>query len=98
MTIGIPDVDIIFERYRSSMSRGIMGNPIPQHSILGHPLEELNFSFHQAGEHKFLYSSDFIIKLLLHFGFSDPHRREFQSNMDSEHRRNETLYVMALKK
>ena len=98
ITIGVPDVDIIFERYRSSMSRNTRETSILQHSILGHPLEELNFSFHQAGEHKFLYSADFIIDLLFHFGFSDPHRREFESSMDSEHRRNETLYVVALKR
>ena len=97
MTIGVPDHDGIYERYQSVLS-GSLPMPEPNaHNVIGHPLEELNFCFHQGGEHKFLYNEEFLIKLLVHFGFSTAHRREFDPEMDSEHRRGGTLYVVATK-
>lgn len=97
MTIGVPDLGWIFERYHKSTP----STPFPIYPnapcIIGHPLEELNFCFHQGGEHKFLYDEQFLCALLDHFGFADVRRRAFDSLLDTEHRREGTLYVVASK-
>jgi len=97
MTIGVPDMDAIYDRYLSMKSAAPLPGAPGTHSVIGHPVEDLNFSFHQNGEHKFLYNEAFLIKLLEHFGFSRPRRRPFDPGMDSGHRREGTLYVVATK-
>jgi predicted SAM-dependent methyltransferase len=97
MTIGVPDVDAIYDRYQRLTSGAPSSLQPDAHFVIGHPLEELNFCFHQGGEHKFLYNEQFLIRLLVHFGFCEPRRRVFDPKMDSEHRREGTLYVVATK-
>jgi hypothetical protein len=95
MTVGVPDLDGIYERYL-----GAFHPPVDDSSkryILGHPLEELDYFFHQGGEHKFLYNEEFLTALLMHFGFFPVKRRAFEPEVDSELRREGTLYLVATK-
>jgi len=98
LTIGVPDVDAIYERYLA-LTKTTPAEPeaVTANSILGHPLEFLNYCFHQNGEHKFLYNEDFLGKLIRHFGFSNPKRRPFDPLTDCETRRYGTLYMVATK-
>jgi predicted SAM-dependent methyltransferase len=95
MTVGVPDLDRIYERYRNGWRPSLDGNR--ERYILGHPLEELNYCFHQGGEHKFLYNEEFLAALLMHFGFLSVKRREFDADMDTESRKDGTLYLVATK-
>ncbi len=97
MTIGVPDLDAIYEEYRKRMTDNLCPSTVAPKFILGHPLEELNYYFHQEGDHKFLYNEQFLSALLTHFGFKNVLRRPFDSLMDSEHRREGTLYMVATK-
>ena len=95
MTIGVPDLDSIYERYSKGSQPSLDGSS--GRYILGHPLEELNYCFHQEGEHKFLYNEEFLKALLTHFGFLPVKRRAFDPDIDTELRREGTLYLMATK-
>lgn len=98
MIVGVPDVDAIYDRYMdSTKSTPAPVGDLNDHSVLGHPLELLNYCFHQHGEHKFLYNEDFLDKLIRHFGFTTPKRRPFDPEIDSEFRRYGTLYMVATK-
>jgi predicted SAM-dependent methyltransferase len=97
MTIGVPDLDAIYRRYESIANGSCSAVEWKEHYLLGHPVEELNYCFHQGGEHKFLYNEDFLVKLLINFGFRNVQRRPFDTSMDSEYRREGTLYVCANK-
>lgn len=97
ITIGVPDLDWIFQQYHGwTPSTPLSVYPNAPY-IIRHPLEELNYCFHQGGEHKFLYHEEFLCALLKYFGFSDVHRRAFDPLLDTEHRREGTLYVVASK-
>jgi len=93
LTIGVPDLDSIYERYH----KRALPDMNSEKYILGHPLEELNYCFHQGGEHKFLYNEGFLTALLLHFGFSSVVRRSFDPDLDTPLRRDGTLYLVARK-
>jgi predicted SAM-dependent methyltransferase len=95
MTVGVPDFDAIYERYRKGWRPAVDGSR--ERYILGHPLEELNYCFHQGGEHKFLYNEEFLATLLSHFGFLPVKRRAFDADIDTELRRDGTLYLVATK-
>ena len=96
LTIGVPDLEAIHDHYFQSLSAKTVVNSAP-HILLGHPLEDLNYAFHQDGEHKFVYSDEFLIKFFEHFGLIDVRGRDFDPIMDSEHRRGGTLYVTGVK-
>ncbi len=98
MTIGVPDVAPLISEYIAAGDR--LQPPTAEeqsYCVLGHPLERLNYYFHQFDEHKFLHSFDFLSSLLANKGFHDIERREFNPAQDSEGRRNGTLYVTCRK-
>jgi hypothetical protein len=95
MTVGVPDLDGIYQRYLRAFRPSVEDGS--KRYILGHPLEELNYCFHQGGEHKFLYNEEFLTALLMHFGFFPVKRRAFEPDIDTELRREGTLYLVATK-
>jgi predicted SAM-dependent methyltransferase len=97
LTIGVPDLDFHQDLYEQRMKASPLTVEMKPNYIFGHPLEALNHVFHQQGEHKFLYNETYLLTLLKHFGFAEARKRPFDPAMDSEHRREETLYVVAVK-
>ena len=97
MTVGVPDLDGIDERYHALSRENRSASAESPQYILNHPAEELNDCFHQQGEHKFLYNEQFLGALLRYFGFTNVARRAFDPAVDSEHRREGTLYMVARK-
>lgn len=90
-------MDEIYENYQRNRSDPATPVATGVQYILGDPLEELNYSFHQDGEHKFLYNEFFLSALLTHFGFVSVHHRLFDPKVDPEHRRDGTHYMVAAK-
>lgn len=97
LTIGVPDLDHLQNLYQQQMKGNGPVIEMECHNLIAHPLEQLNESFHQHGEHKFLYNEEYLLALLKHFGFADARRRPFDPAMDAECRRAESLYVVATK-
>lgn len=62
------------------------------------PMHFLNYVFRQGREHKYAYDAETLLRLLFAAGFVDARRRSFASGLDSEHRKNDTLYVEATKR
>jgi predicted SAM-dependent methyltransferase len=61
------------------------------------PMHFLNYVFRQGREHLYAYDEQTLIGIVRRAGFSDVGRSEFSRAVDSEHRRNDTLYVEAVK-
>ena len=61
------------------------------------PMHYINFFFRQGREHKYAYDFETLARVLTEAGFTDVKRRDFQPDIDSEHRRDGTLYVDAFK-
>ena len=57
----------------------------------------LNYVFRQGREHKYTYDEETLGRLLSTAGFVDVRRRAFDSQLDSAHRMNDTLYMEARK-
>ncbi len=95
-SVGVPDTELCLRAY-------LNGNFSPQSLGLQEvewcttPMQYLNFLFHQGGEHKQLYDYVTLAKILQNAGFTDISRREFDSSLDSEDRRQGTLYLNARK-
>jgi predicted SAM-dependent methyltransferase len=61
------------------------------------PMHFVNFFFRQDDEHKYAYDFETLASVLAKAGFVGITRREFLPGLDSEHRRDGTLYVDAYK-
>jgi len=57
----------------------------------------VNFFFRQGSKHKYAYDFETLARVLTEGGFTEVKRREFSPKMDSEDRRDGTLYVDACK-
>jgi predicted SAM-dependent methyltransferase len=95
-SVGIPDVERALRAYADGgFSREALGLPFVDWCET--PMQNLNFLFHQGGEHKQLYDFATLEKVLREVGFCHVRRREFDSQLDSEDRRAGTMYVDAQK-
>lgn len=61
------------------------------------PMHFLNYVFRQGREHLYAYDERTLVGIVRQAGFSEVHRSEFSSELDSEHRKNDSLYVDAVK-
>ncbi|MBA3564052.1 MAG: methyltransferase domain-containing protein [Gammaproteobacteria bacterium] len=61
------------------------------------PIHLVNFFFRQGREHKYAYDFETLARVLKEAGFVDIGRRDFNPDLDSEDRRDGTLYVDARK-
>lgn len=61
------------------------------------PMHFLNYVFRQGREHLYAYDEQTLIGLVRRAGFSEVHRSEFSPGLDSDHRKNDSLYVEAVK-
>jgi len=57
----------------------------------------INFLFRQGREHKYAYDYETLARILQQNGFVKVEKSEFDLGLDSEHRRDGTLYVNAFK-
>jgi predicted SAM-dependent methyltransferase len=92
ISIGVPDASLIFkdyadrERWRRTRDRFHPKScTTPMHSV--------NYFFRQGGEHKYVYDAETLIEMIQDCGFSQVHRRDWDAALDSERRRDGTLYV-----
>jgi predicted SAM-dependent methyltransferase len=60
-------------------------------------LERINYHFRQNGEHRFAYDEETARKVLASIGFSEIKRVIFDAELDSEHRRVGSLFMLARK-
>jgi predicted SAM-dependent methyltransferase len=60
-------------------------------------LERINYHFRQNGEHRFAYDEETARKVLASVGFSEIERVIFDAELDSEHRRVGSLFILARK-
>lgn len=95
-SVGVPDAGRIVRAY-------VLGDE--EYYTLGgarlHPewcdtrMHNLNYTFRQAGEHRYAYDLETLQRVLETAGFVDVRRRDFDPTIDSEERRVGTLYVDA---
>ena len=60
-------------------------------------MHSVNYLFRQGTEHKYAYDLETLGRVLEQSGFEKAARREFEAGLDSEERRNHTLYVDGFK-
>ena len=60
-------------------------------------LEHINYHFRQGTEHRFAWDFETAEKALTQAGFVKVRQRDYDSTLDSEHRRRGSLFVSALK-
>lgn len=66
--------------------------PVPGY-VFGTPLHMINWTFRQGTEHKYAYDFETLRDAFADAGFVRIERREFDPELDSESRRDGTLYV-----
>ncbi len=95
-SVGVPDAGRIVRAY-------VLGDE--EYYRLGgarlHPewcdtrMHNLNYTFRQAGEHRYAYDLETLQRVLQSAGFVGVHERDFEPALDSEERRVGTVYVDA---
>ncbi len=60
-------------------------------------LESINYHFRQAGEHRYAWDAETLLKAITAAGFTDAKVRSFRPELDTEARRVGSLYVEARK-
>jgi len=61
------------------------------------PMHRINYLFRQFGEHKYAYDEETLLWTLRRAGFEKVCRRPFDPAMDTERRRNHTMYASGIK-
>jgi hypothetical protein len=56
-------------------------------------MHSLNYTFRQFGDHKYAWDEEILTMALEAAGFVRVRRRSFDPQLDSEHRRDGTLYM-----
>jgi predicted SAM-dependent methyltransferase len=103
-SVGVPDAEEALLQYAQgklpallqewSQDKNLRWFP---HWVWTTPMHYINFFFRQGREHKYAYDLETLARVLTEAGFTDVKRRDFQPDLDSEHRRDGTLYVDAFK-
>lgn len=91
LSIGVPDAERAIGMYMQHEYE-TWGPP-----WVDTPMHFLNYVFRQGREHKYAYDAETLLRLVSSAGFVDVRRRSFVPGLDSEHRKNDTLYVEATK-
>ena len=99
-SVGVPDaarsVHLYMSGDRDAYARFAASNPnYPE--WLRVPMQALNYTFRQFGEHKYAWDEEILGMALEAAGFVMVRRREFDPHLDSPHRRDGTLYMDGLK-
>ena len=98
MSIGVPDARLIMDLYTGGDRDVWMKVRDRWHpKWCTTPMHSVNYFFRQDGEHKYAYDAETLTTLLKECGFSNIHERQWDSTLDSELRRQGTLYIDAEK-
>jgi len=99
ISIGVPDTRWPLESY-TGVKDGEYFKFVKKHwhpAWCQTPMEHINYHFRQDTQHRFAYDFETLSLALKQAGFGSIREREFDSALDSEHRRVGTLYVEAAK-
>lgn len=103
-SVGVPDVEETLQQYAQGQLPALMQTWSKDESmrwlapwIWETPMHFVNFVFRQGREHKYAYDFQTLALILEKAGFVAVVRRDFDPDLDSEHRRDGTLYVDAFK-
>jgi predicted SAM-dependent methyltransferase len=98
LRVGVPDAGDFAKIYASGNRERFRQNWNPNYpEWLGIPMHRLNYCFRQMGDHKYAYDEEILIIAFRDAGFKDVKRSEFIPELDSESRRDGTLYVTGIK-
>jgi predicted SAM-dependent methyltransferase len=98
LSLSVPDAEQLIREYATGdgpllrQARGDHG----WHVAAATPLDQLNQLFRQGGQHRYAWDALTFLHYLREAGF-DAHERQFDPQLDSEGRRDESLYVEGLK-
>ena len=99
-SVGVPDAANALQFYvrddRATYASFAASNP-NYPPWLRIPMHGLNYTFRQFGEHKYAWDAEILTIALESAGFIRVRRRPFDPELDSEHRRNGTLYMEGIK-
>ncbi len=103
-SLGVPDAEITLKQYANGELPGLIHKWSNDENlrwfpewVWTSPMNVVNFVFRQGDEHKFAYDFETMLKLLEENGFVNIARRDFNCELDSEERRDGTLYVDGFK-
>ena len=99
-SVGVPDAARAVQLYtrndRAEYAAFVASNP-NYPPWLRIPMHGLNYTFRQFGDHKYAWDEEILAMALEAAGFVRVRRRAFDPELDSEHRRNGTLYMDGFK-
>src|SRR5262249_46056651 len=99
ITVGVPDAAPHMSAYARGDTEWFGGGWNPNYPAwLRIPMHRINYLFRQFGEHKYAYDEEILTRALREAGFADVRRREFDPELDSEARRDGTLYVAGIRR
>jgi predicted SAM-dependent methyltransferase len=98
LRVGVPDAGDLAKAYAFGDRERFRQAWNPQYpEWLGIPMHRLNYCFRQAGDHKYAYDEEILISVFRDAGFKYVERSEFIPELNSESRRDGTLYVTGIK-
>jgi predicted SAM-dependent methyltransferase len=98
LRVGVPDAGDLTKAYAQGDRERFRQGWNPRYpEWLGIPMHRLNYCFRQWGEHKYAYDEEILMSAFRDAGFKDVQRSEFVPALDSESRRDGTLYVTGIK-
>ena len=103
-SVGVPDAEEVLLQYAQGKLPALLEEWSQDKNlqwfpswVWSTPMHCVNFFFRQGREHKYAYDFETLSRVLREASFTDIKRREFDSDIDSEDRRDGTLYVDARK-
>jgi predicted SAM-dependent methyltransferase len=98
LSISVPDARQPVEEYVAG------GGPLLSHAIdagwhsgVATLLDQINALFRQGDQHRYSWDAETLIHYVAEAGFSEPFRRDFDPDLDSEARRIGSLWIDAVK-
>jgi predicted SAM-dependent methyltransferase len=99
LSLGVPDAQLCMEDYvRGDRDDWLKTRDRYHPKWCSTPMHSANYFFRQDGEHKYAYDPETLIKLISDCGFFNARQRPWDAALDSEARRDGTLYVDGEKK
>lgn len=103
-SVGVPDAEEVLVQYARGKLPGLLQEWSRDKNLQwfppwawATPIHLVNFFFRQGREHKYAYDFETLARVLKEASFVDIGRRGFNPDLDSEDRRDGTLYVDARK-
>ena len=96
-SVCVPNAGLRIREYANGSEIQIPEMPDWAAVSTGSRIDVLNYTAYMGGEHCYMFDQENLVNTLTSAGFAKAHLREFDSSLDLESRREESIYAIAYK-